>query len=51
MAVIVEHGDYGGVTAAPIARKIFDAWLLGPQADGDGDAGDGNAGELGEAGA
>ena len=51
VAVIVEHGGYGGVTAAPIARKIFDAWLLGPQADGDGDAGDGNAGELGEAGA
>ena len=25
----VEHGGYGGSTAAPIARKIFDAWLLG----------------------
>ena len=29
LAVVVEHGGYGGATAAPIARKIFDAWLLG----------------------
>jgi len=29
VAVVVEHGGYGGTTAAPIARKIFDAWLLG----------------------
>ncbi len=29
VAVSVEHGGYGGTTAAPIARKIFDAWLLG----------------------
>ena len=29
VALIVEHGGYGGSTAAPIARKIFDAWLLG----------------------
>jgi penicillin-binding protein 2 len=29
VAVVVEHGGYGGATAAPIARKIFDAWLLG----------------------
>jgi penicillin-binding protein 2 len=29
VAVAVEHGGYGGTTAAPIARKIFDAWLLG----------------------
>ncbi|WP_147674875.1 penicillin-binding protein 2, partial [Vulcaniibacterium tengchongense] len=29
LAVVVEHGGYGGSTAAPIARKIFDAWLLG----------------------
>ncbi|MGN7917516.1 penicillin-binding protein 2 [Lysobacter sp. 22409] len=29
VAVVVEHGGYGGSTAAPIARKIFDAWLLG----------------------
>ena len=27
--VVVEHGGYGGATAAPIARRIFDAWLLG----------------------
>ena len=29
VSVVVEHGGYGGTTAAPIARKIFDAWLLG----------------------
>lgn len=29
VAVVVEHGGYGGTTAAPIARKIFDAWILG----------------------
>jgi penicillin-binding protein 2 len=29
VAVVVEHGGYGGSTAAPIARKIFDAWLTG----------------------
>lgn len=29
VAVVVEHGGYGGSTAAPIARKVFDAWLLG----------------------
>ncbi|MGO1541242.1 MAG: penicillin-binding protein 2 [Luteimonas sp.] len=31
VAVIVEHGGYGGVTAAPIARRIFDAWLVEPE--------------------
>lgn len=29
VAVAVEGGGYGGTTAAPIARKIFDAWILG----------------------
>ena len=29
LVVVVEHGGYGGATAAPIARRIFDAWLLG----------------------
>lgn len=28
IAVTVEHGGYGGSTAAPIARRIFDAWLV-----------------------
>ncbi|AWV06215.1 penicillin-binding protein [Lysobacter maris] len=28
VAVAVEGGGYGGSTAAPIARKILDAWLL-----------------------
>ena len=31
VAISVEHGGFGGSTAAPIARKIFDAWLLGKQ--------------------
>ena len=40
LAVVVEHGGYGGSTAAPIARRIFDAWLLGempavPTAEGE----------------
>ncbi|KAB8314739.1 penicillin-binding protein 2 [Tolypothrix campylonemoides VB511288] len=29
LAVVVEGGGYGSSTAAPIARKIFDAWILG----------------------
>jgi len=29
IAVSVEHGGFGGTSAAPIARKVFDAWLLG----------------------
>lgn len=33
VAVMVEHGGFGGSTAAPIARKIFDAWLLGKMPD------------------
>ena len=28
VAVVVEHGGFGAATAAPIARKIMDAWLL-----------------------
>ena len=28
VAVMVEGGGYGASTAAPIARKVFDAWLL-----------------------
>ncbi|RYY64848.1 MAG: penicillin-binding protein 2, partial [Comamonadaceae bacterium] len=39
IAVAVEGGGFGADSAAPIARKVFDAWLLGkvvapkPQAD------------------
>jgi penicillin-binding protein 2 len=29
IAVVVEGGGYGASTAAPIARTMFDAWLLG----------------------
>ncbi|WP_242112520.1 penicillin-binding protein 2 [Luteimonas aquatica] len=37
IAVIVEHGGFGGSAAAPVARKVFDAWLLGrlPEPDAD----------------
>ncbi len=28
VAVFVENGKHGGSTAAPIARKMFDAYLL-----------------------
>ncbi|KGQ17978.1 Penicillin-binding protein 2 [Lysobacter dokdonensis DS-58] len=31
VAVAVEHGGFGASTAGPIARKIFDAYLLGKQ--------------------
>ena len=29
IAVAIEGGGYGASTAAPIARKVFDAWLMG----------------------
>src|SRR3546814_10259571 len=35
VAVMVEQGGYGGSPAAPIARKLFDAWLLGEYAEPD----------------
>lgn len=40
VAVAVEAGGFGTSSAAPIARKIFDAWLLGkmPGADENGPA-------------
>lgn len=28
IGIIVENGEHGSSTAAPIARKVFDAWLL-----------------------
>jgi len=31
IAVAVEGGGYGGRAAAPIARKVFDAWLEGAE--------------------
>jgi penicillin-binding protein 2 len=46
VAVIVENGGHGGSVAAPIARKIMDAWLLGitqttPVTEADAEAGGG----------
>ena len=32
VAVFVENGKHGGSTAAPIARKMFDAYLLADKA-------------------
>jgi penicillin-binding protein 2 len=32
VAVLVENGKHGGSAAAPIARKVFDAYLLPPEA-------------------
>jgi penicillin-binding protein 2 len=40
VAVAVEGGGYGASTAGPIARKIFDAWLLGKMPEVDVPAGD-----------
>lgn len=34
VAVAVEGGGYGGSTAAPIARKILDAWIRGKLPEG-----------------
>lgn len=31
LAVMVENGGHGGSTAAPVARKVIDYWLLGKQ--------------------
>ena len=31
LAVLVENGGHGGDTAAPIARKVFDYYLLGKE--------------------
>ena len=38
LEIAVEGGGYGGAAAAPIARKVFDAWLLGkmPETDAHG---------------
>ena len=33
MAILVENGRHGGSTAAPIAREVFDYYLLGKQPD------------------
>lgn len=33
VAVMVENGGHGGSTAAPIARKVIDYWLLGKVPD------------------
>ena len=33
VAVLVENGGHGGTTAAPIARKVFDYYLLGKLPD------------------
>ncbi|GAB3340675.1 penicillin-binding protein 2 [Marilutibacter aestuarii] len=40
VAVAVEGGGYGGSTAAPIARKVLDAWLLGTPPVPEGEATD-----------
>lgn len=34
LAVLVENGGHGGSTAAPIARKVFDYYLLGRKPQG-----------------
>jgi len=38
IAIAIEGGGYGADSAAPIARKVFDAWLLGkmPETDARG---------------
>ena len=38
VAVLVENGRSGSGTAAPIARKVFDAYLLPPEAEAKSEA-------------
>ena len=38
VAVAIEGGGYGGSTAAPIARKILDAWVVGKMPEVPNDA-------------
>jgi len=45
VAIAVEGGGYGASSAAPIARKLFDAWLLGKMPEVD--VPEGNAIEVG----
>jgi penicillin-binding protein 2 len=33
VAVIVEHGGHGGSAAAPVARKVVEAYLAGEGLD------------------
>ena len=37
IAIAVEGGGYGGSTAGPMARKIFDAYLLGKMPEKEGE--------------
>jgi penicillin-binding protein 2 len=37
VAVIIENGEHGSTTAAPVARKVMDAYLL-PRDDAQGPA-------------
>jgi penicillin-binding protein 2 len=39
IAIAVEGGGYGGSTAGPMARKIFDAYLLGKMPEKEGEEG------------
>jgi len=44
VSVLIENGGFGGAAAAPIARKVLDAYLLGSDAaPGSGTAGPGSA--------
>lgn len=46
LAVLVENGGHGGSTAAPIARKVFDYYLLGRRPQGmSKEGGDESAGD------
>ena len=33
LAIVAENGQHGGSTAAPIARKVFDYYLLGKKSE------------------
>jgi penicillin-binding protein 2 len=45
LAILVENGGHGGSTAAPMARKIFDFYLLGKEPEVKSEAGQEDAAE------
>jgi penicillin-binding protein 2 len=46
LAILVENGEHGASAAAPIARKIADAYLLGAEPTAPAPAGDADGGSL-----
>ncbi len=50
LAVLVENAGFGGQSAAPIARQVFDYYLLGKQPESAAPADEAGTDESGDAG-